>query len=338
MKKRDIKRIAITFSFLLTALLPIQVMAKENEITKEIQIVVNDNKDAAKQAEKKFAQTIKEDGKEYELSDITYEKITTNYLDKKEKKMEFKQKPKETLQEDGVKYTLKYAEESEETVEASFEQTVTAYDDYDHAVTASDVPGTKTVMQKNQKTGADESVVCSLQNIMDAGTRIFDNTMSITFSNYDAAYYEWNGNYIPRNDEAPPLAGYEDQLLASVGAANGSEITGYSWSGDPYTADGVVYRDAVASVRRPVQMYRANYVGKISTPEKKEKVYKATYEAPDKDGKKEITFKATATYQKVEKSYVSYIVATGVAILLIVGLIVAILLLIAKSKKEKEKK
>ena len=336
MKKRDIKRIAITFSFLLTALLPMQVMAKEHEITKEIQIVVNDNKDAAKQAEKKFAQTIKEDGKEYELSDITYEKLTTNYLEKKEKKVELKQKPKEILEEDGVKYTLKYAEESEETLEASFEQTVTAYDDYDHAVTTSDVPGTKTVTQKDQRTGTDKSVVCTLQNITDAGTRIFDNTMSITFSNYDAAYYEWNGNYIPRNDETPPLAGYEDQLLASVGAANGSEITGYSWSGEPYTSDGVVYRDAVATVRRPVQMYRANYVGKISTPEKKEKVYKATYEAPDKDGEKEITFKATATYQEVKKSYVPYIVA-GVGLFITVGLIILILFLLSKKKEDTDK-
>lgn len=340
MKRKRLSEIALTFSFLLmvVSVVPVQVLAAdaEKEITKEIQIVVSEKKDAKDQAEKKFSEVIKENGKEYKLTDITYKKMNTEYLDKKEKSIETTQKPEKSLEDDGTTYTLKSVNETEKVVEASSEQIVTAYDDYDHAITASDVSGTKTVVQTNRKTGSEESVVCSLQNITDAGISTYDNIMSITFSNYDAAYYEWNGNYIPRNDEMPPLAGYESQLLASVGAGEGSQIMNYSWSGEPYTVDGIVYRDAVATVRQPVRMYRANYVGKISSPEKKEKIYKATYEAPDQDGKKEITISATATYKEVKKSYVPYVVATGIAILLLAGFIIAVLLLISKSKKEKE--
>ena len=99
---------------------------------------------------------------------------------------------------------------------------------------------------------------------------------TITFQEYDASVYEWNGNLLPRNDEVPPLAGYESQLLESVGAAEGSQVTGLSWVGEPYEAEGVLYRDAVATVQQVVTLYRADYHGQIHEAEQKGVVYRNT--------------------------------------------------------------
>lgn len=327
MKKRRIKYTAFTLSFLLM-MIPLQVSAR-SELEKEITIVTSDYEGAEEQAKDKFEQYIEDDGKKYELTDIQCQLIETKYLDKKEKSIELKEEPKKTMKEDGVEYTLKSSEKIEKATGDSV-QIVTAYDDYDYAVTATDVPVAKTVTSVNKITGAEEQVICNFTGISTAGTTTVENTMTITFSNYDAAYYEWNGNYIPRNDAVPPLAGYEDSLLESVGAAEGSSVTGYYWSSDPYTVDGVVYRDAVATVQQQVLMYRANYVGQIAP--QKETVYKAVYETPDRDGNKEFTIKAIATYSKVE-SQLPYIIA-GIGLFLLLILIVMIVYVISKKKKE----
>lgn len=334
MNIKNKKRIctALTFSLLLILMTPLQVSAAGEQITEEITIIAADMKDAKAQAEQKFDTMIEKDRTDYELTDIKYIEVDTIYLDKKEKVVELKEEPKQTMTESGVEYTLKTSEKTEKVVQESSQQQVAAYDDYDTPITASDVLGTKTVTVTNQLTGAAEQVVCSFSGISDAGTIMAQNTMTITISDYDAAYYEWNGNYIPRNDEVPPLAGYEASLLASVGAAEGSVITGYYWSSEPYTVDGVMYRDASATVEQPVRMYRANYIGSITNPEKKETVYKAVYETPDEDGLKEIKMRAVATYTEAEKSYVPYIIA-GVGIFLLLLLIVLIIFIIAKRKK-----
>lgn len=327
MKKRILRSTALTLSFLL--MIPLQVSAAGMNLTKESTFLASSEEEAEKQAEEQFEQYIEEDGKKYELTDIEYELIETKYLDKKVKSIELKEEPQKIIKEDGVEYTLKSSERMEKAVENEV-QTVTAYDDYDYEVTAAGVPVAKTVTAVNKITGAEEQVICNFTGISTAGTTTVENTMTITFSNYDAAYYEWNGNYIPRNDAVPPLAGYEDSLLDSVGAAEGSTVSKYHWSSDPYTVDGVVYRDAVATVQQQVQMYRANYVGQIAP--QKETVYKAVYETPDTEGNKEFTIKAIATYSKVE-SQLPYIIA-GIGLFLLLILIVMIVYVISKKKKE----
>ncbi len=213
-------------------------------------------------------------------------------------------------------------------------QTVTAYDDYDYVIAESDVPATKTVTETNRITGEPEEVICNLTGIHPAGMVMANNTMTVTFTNYDAAYYEWNGNYIPRNDEIPPLSGYEAQLLENAGAAAGSIITGYSWNGDAYLVNGVLCRDAIANVQQPVQMYRAEYSGVIQIP--KETVYKAIYETEDVDGAKEYTVKATAVY--AEKKTVLPYILTGAGILILIGAVIAILMMLSKKEERRTRK
>lgn len=327
MKNKHLQK-GLIFSFLLTFMLssPLQVIAAEEAITKELTITAQSEQDYKKQAEEAFALEITENGQKYKRTEIRYEITEIEYLDKKEKVVETAV-PAETIMEGDLEYTLVSFKEPEK-----IEQTVTAYDDYDHPITVADVPATKDTTVTDEATGEQKTVTCSLTGVSPAGTMTVDNVMTITFSNYDAAYYDYNGSYIARDDQTPPIAGYEDQLLAQAGASSGSVITGCSWSGQPYSVDGVMYRDAVANVRQPVQMYRANYEGTIMTQDP-EATGTATYSGPDLDGRVELIVNAMASYIPIT-SYMPYIV-TAAGIFLLLLLIVLIIYLFTKKKKGK---
>lgn len=332
MKNKYLKK-GLVFSLLLAFVLPLQVTAAGEPLIKEMTIKAASEAEYKELAEAEFAQQITENGKDYTLDHIDYEITDTQYLDKKEKVIDVTGEPEQTLTEQGVVYTLENAEKQEQ--DEAEPQIVTAYDDYDHPVSESDVPGTKDVTATNSETGEEETVTCSLTGIEPAGITTVDTVMTITFSNYDASYYSWNGTYIARNDQTPPLAGYEDELLAYCNAEAGSEITGYYWAGEPYTSNGVLCRDAAANVRQNVRMYRANYQGEIAAPVQ-EPVYAATYTAPDPDGAVQLTVTATATYIQ-ESSVLPYYIAAGAGILVLIILIVGILIILSKKKKEKAK-
>ena len=130
-----------------------------------------------------------------------------------------------------------------------------------------------------------------------------------------------------------PLAGYESQLLESVGAAEGSQITGLSWAGEPYEAEGVLYRDAVATVQQVVTLYRADYNGQIHEAEQKGVVYRNTYEAPDPQGEIQYTVKATAEYTQLSDPRIAYLL-TGAGIAIFIGAVVLILILLSRKKQK----
>lgn len=331
MSNRNLKKGLVT-SFLMFLVLPLQVTAAETALTKELVFTATDETDYKAQAEQAFASQLKEDGKTYTLDKIDYEVTDTEYLDTKEKVLDVEGEPEQTVTEGGIEYILVKSEQKEK--EEPGIQTITAFTDYDHYVTLTDVPEEKTVTAENEWTGETEQVVCSLTGISTAGTETVANTITITVSNYDAAYYEWNGHYIARNDETPQLTGYESELLASVGAEEGSYITGIYWTGDPYTVDGVVYRDAAADVEQQIQMYRAGYQGMIREPEK-ETVYTATYSAPDPDGEVELTVKAVASYTQDTVPIFNYFI-TAVIIGLILAAIFLLIYLFMKRKQKKE--
>lgn len=330
MKRQNRILAALCLCSVVMSVLPQQVSAAGDPLTKELEIMASSEQEYKELAESAFAMEIEEDGQKYERAEIRYEVTNTNYLDKKEKVIETAD-PAETVMEGGVEYTLVKFEEPKE-----IEQTVTAYDDYDYVVTTADVPSTKDTVVTDEATGEQKTVTCSLTGVSPAGTATVDSVMTITFSNYDAAYYEYNGSYIARDDQTPPIAGYEDQLLAQAGAAAGSVITGCSYSGDPYTVDGVVYRDATATVQQQVQMYRAYYAGTVLVTDPAANG-QATYSAPDPDGRVELTVTATAVYEKADVPIYNYIV-TAIIVIGILALIFFLLYLIAKRKQKKEKK
>lgn len=292
--------------------------------------------DKEEKAGEMLPETVREGGKDYVRERIRYELIDVEYLGRKEKAVEGKEAPAKTLSEGGTTWTLREMEKEERAVRDASIQAVAAYDDYGHAVTAASVPATKTVRAVNAVTGKEESVSCRLTGIRRAGKRAVQNTMTVTFTDYGAAYYEWDGEYIRRDDDAPPLEGYEERLLAAAGAGEGSKVTGMRWAGEPYEEDGVLCRDAAVSVEQQATAYRAEYAGAIRTPGETETVYRAVYTAPDEGGPSRLTYRATATYRQDEgASALPYILA-GIGIVLALGLAVLILFLIRKRKKEKE--
>ena len=204
MKNKYLKK-GLVFSLLLAFVLPLQVTAAGEPLIKEMTIKAASEAEYKELAEAEFAQQITENGKDYTLDHIDYEITDTQYLDKKEKVIDVTGEPEQTLTEQGVVYTLENAEKQEQ--DEAEPQIVTAYDDYDHPVSESDVPGTKDVTATNSETGEEETVTCSLTGIEPAGITTVDTVMTITFSNYDASYYSWNGTYIARNDQTPPRAG-----------------------------------------------------------------------------------------------------------------------------------
>ena len=327
------KSICFIFSFLLMFALPLQVSAAEGR-TIEKTIVASSDEEYKEKAESEFAETIDLEGKEYRLDHIDYVVEETKYLANIEKIVDVTGEPDQTITESGIVYTLEKAGKQEK--EDADPQIVTVYEDFDHNVTRGNVPQTKDVTATDALTGETVEVTCSLTEIEPVGIQYIDNVMTITIRNYDAAYYEWNGNYIKRNEDTPPLAGYEAQLLDYCDAADGSEITSFYWAGNPYTtSDGVVCRDAAADVRQTVQMYRAHYSGEIEAPET-DPVYKATYTAPDRNGDVEMTVKATATYSLESVPIFNYVITGFIIAAILAALFLLIFIFLAK-KKEKQK-
>lgn len=331
-----------TFSFLLMGAIvfhPLQVYASDSKITQQQTFTTTKNSEEEFAEYINFDKKLKLDGKTYELEGISYEVLSEKHLDKREKVVDSDvieegqaYSPPKTIKEDGLTYTLLDTKTERKTIEESFVQTVTTWDDYDYAVTATQVPATKVMTAVNERTGQQVEVTCSLTGIRNEGTTTSNNEMAITYENYDAAYYEWNGNLIPRNDERPALSGYEEQLLEAVNAGEGSRITGLSWSGEPYqNAEGVLCREAVATVQQIIPVYRANYRGTIVQEEKKGLVYKSTYSADDPEGQMEYEVQATAAYtQNVVLPYI----LVGIGIFITLAVFVAVLMILSKKKKE----
>lgn len=341
-KNRRVKQIFFSFLWILIFSLPINVSAKE-QVIKEQNFISNTDSEAEFEKRTNFEKEIQENGKSYELTGISYEILKTDYLDKKEKIIQSDviaagetYTPAETFVENNMIYQLADVRQEQRTIQSSVTQTVMGYDNYNYEVTAAGVPATKPVSAVNQSTGQVQEVICSFSYIENLGTNVIENQIPILFEEYDASFYEWNGNLILKNDAVPALYGYESQILSDINAADGSYITGFSWNGDPYTnTDGVLCRDALASVMQVVPNYRVYYIGSLESPEEKGTVYTCTYETDDSEGRVEYEVKASAQYQQVKTRAVFYVL-TGVGILIIAGGITAVIMVLAKQKKERK--
>lgn len=289
--------------------------------------------------EEVFENKIKENGSTYKLKSIDYEVVEKKpvIIEKEvEKKIESEYvpedkefKPEETITENGVTYKLVDFEMIEEE---DLSQRVTGFVDYDHYITAADVPSQKEFPVTNKATGEEEMVICALYGIEKSYSKWVDTYIDITFESYDSVAYEWQGVEVPNNTEHP-LQGYEDLLLQSVGGdSTNFRVNDISWKGAEYTVDGVVYRDAVASVQRFVQYYRANYAGDFDPGVKYTVTYKGT-EKTESTTEFDYEIIATATYEKA----ISTVVIAGIGLLLLAALIIFILFILSKKRKEKEK-
>lgn len=296
-----------------------------------------------KNEQKLMDKELEKNGKKYELKGISYEIVEeTPEIEKNSVTLEQQSDPiikgttfdfPKEIKKDEVVYQLK--EVKEEEAEA-YRQGVESYTEYEYVVSENNVPKTKTVSAKNEKTGVEETVECTLNRVHMTHTKWVDSTIDITFQGYDRNAIEWQGLVFPNDRGAgAPLQGYEEQLLASVGLdeADGKVKKTY-YTSDIYNADGVVCRDARADIQKLVPVYRAEYSGEINTPHV---IQIALYEGEQVvESKTDInyTIKATGTYEEVQ----SPIVAISVGIAIILLLITLILYVIAKKKKTEETK
>lgn len=283
-----------------------------------------------------FEKKIKKDGKSYKLVNVDYD-VAKNEA----KKVEHIEKSEpvvpgsahqflKTMEVEGVTYQLENVREVESS---PFIQDVTAYTDFEYVVTSQSVPQSKTITVKNEKTGADEMVECNISNVNQIGKKWIDSYIDIQFKNYNSTSFDWQGLHIANNFSSAPLAGYELQLLESVGLTSqtGTVKTTY-WTSEAYIVDGVMCREARADISKEVPVYRANYNGQIKTPlVTQEAVYIG--KGMVKSDNDEYTIKATAYYE--EDTMRDFVKAASLFLLLI--LIIAFVMIVTARKKLKNK-
>ena len=245
--------------------------------------------------------------------------------------------PPDELQDNDILYSLSHV--VQEPISTPGEgQLVTGFVDYQYPIQQSDVPKTKAISTTDPATGETIQVTAELKNLVQQGGGWKPNYIDIKFYNMDADYFEWNGIQIEGNPEQP-LQGYEQELLASVGAdRNTSRVIRTYWTSDVYTDEnGETCRNARADIEQYVNYYRANYEKRL---DKNEVRYVAAYRA-EQTVESQTSFiyerAATAKYEKDDNKIVKYIMA-GAGILIFVAIVVAILYVIAKKKKKQEKK
>ncbi len=163
-----------------------------------------------------------------------------------------------------------------------------------------------------------------------------DVTVPMRVEVYDSTFYMLNGKYVPYNDAKPALAGYEGDILNVLNLPQGSyHITDFIWTGDVYTENGIQYRNAVASGERYVAEYTAYYSDTVTLPDAQGYNASLTYSLDS--GNTEYTIKATAVYEKLNTGLTpAQIIAISAAgVFLLVILIVSVLFVISKKKKDK---
>lgn len=338
--KRKITKTAVSFlCMMMICTSSLNVLASD-AVTKTYTFDTTDKKETHPE---KFDQKLSKDGKTYSLANVKYtvkDKVPIETEKETEKVVESDfiasgtdYVPEQTITENGV--TFKYSsKEATENGYSNIEKQVTGYTDYDYQVTSADVPQTKDITVADA-TGQEQTVTCNLTDVQQLSGTWTDTYIDITFISYDSEIFEWNGIEVAKND-VNPLAGYDSQLLASVGAnTTDYRITNVSWNGGTYLSDGTVCRDARAAVQRYVRYYRANYAGTTFEPGTKYKViYKGT-EQVKSDTEFNYSIDAIATYT-IEKTPTIYYVLAGVGLIAVFGGIIGILLILSKKRKKEE--
>lgn len=349
MKTRRCKGI---FAFLLGSLCMVSaviVNAADTDADGVKKEVIYHTKNPEEKIDEQFEQYIVRSSEKFELKDISYEVISKK--PKKEKivvtrtvttdPIKDTYTPKETISEDGVTYTLAGMEEREVAVQAPYTQTVTGQITYNSAVSQQQVPKTYDVKVKDDLTGETVMVTCDFENLTEGSPVWKESTIDIVYESYDSDFFVLSNALIPKNENQPPLVGYEDALLQSVGMSSATtKIIGLQWNGEAYEEDGVMYRNAIATIKTFVPSYIANYKGKIVHDEENGTIYVLHYEGSyeqESDTEFDYEIKATAMYQLVQESNTGKVLIGSLLIILLAALIVLSVYVISQKNKENEK-
>lgn len=341
MKNKKIFSFFVVAAALLSASTPV-LAAKNETFTKTVSFKAKNEQENIPDFDKEIIR----DGQRYTLSGVsvrTLKKTPVEEVQSLTKEVETvidaqeEYAPPEKLQDNNLFYDLLRVEQ--EPISTPGEgPLVTGFIDYQYSVKQAEVPKTKTISATDTVTGETIEVTADFKNLIQQGGGWKPNYIDIKFYNMDADYFEWNGIQVECNQEKP-LQGYEQELLASIGADQStSRVLRTYWTSDVYTDEnGETCRNARADIEQYVNYYRANYEKRL---DKQEVRYVALYEAKQTVvSQTSFVYEraATARYEKVDNEIVKYIMA-GAGIVIVVAIIIAILYVIAKKKKKQEKK
>ena len=267
--------------------------------------------------------TITEDGKKYELTDVSY-KIN-------------KKKTIEKVQTITTRSKDDYPKTLTETISGK-EVTLKATGDVDWKEVRSegvirtqeykrqrDIP--KTI--KSTRTDADGNqmdITLELTDTENASrTEKFSAPAKFYSPSPDGKLYMFNGKRVQIDGSTPTWSGYAADVKSYLGVnGNNYQITGGSWTGQAVKQGDRYVRTASFSGTKQVPLFRATYQETADTTLQYQADVTYTY----------LTATATATYEPVIN--IAKIIAVGAGIAILIAAIIALLVLLAKRRKRKE--
>lgn len=304
----------------------------------------------------RFAATIIDDDKIFNLTDIKTEIIKTEqmqgeylfydspaFIDGTEV-----QKPNETSEKDGIIYTLKSTEILSRRIEerTKYVESEVTIEDLEWL---DDIPKTSEIKVEDKSTG---QVIASelplIKILTDEEKWVSTFTFPITIRGYDLNYFMLGDSKISKEDS---LLDYKEEFLDYLGLPKDKyKISSIEWNGDSYTKGGEVRRNATAYGQKSIHDIKAVYGGEAVLPSADGTYYHCTYVNPEKPGNTVYTIKATGTYtepftlethQGFLKSLIEWLKANPIAAFSlgtmgILTFILIIFFILSRKKKKKE--
>ncbi len=279
---------------------------------------------------------IHEDGKTYEAvkvtasvisksEPVTVKKIYTNLTDKK---------VQQSITKSGEKLKLDDVEWTEHHRHAA-----TGTLTYKGSDKRPDAPKTKEITT-SLPDGSEISVVGKLQDIKQTGSS-YSKPFTVTakfIGDSDVAYYKLDDTQIPNNPKTPTFEGYQETILRHLNYNPADyHITDGKWSSNYVTEKGQTVRYAEFSGNRRTSDWIAYYQEELTENSPALATYDAvaTYTNGIKDTSYEVMI--TVDYEEVGLSLLQkvLIVTAGIAI---GSIIIGLILMVLKKKKEKDVK
>lgn len=185
--------------------------------------------------------------------------------------------PEDYIEQDGQRYRL----ESYEVVEVEIpEQMITASDTiiFENVEAADKIPAQAEVEVLNKNLGTVVNRTVPLKEYQYTDYRWADGfQFPVVVEDADAEYYAMGDELIP-NAEEDPFAGYEDALLDYIGLSQDAYVIDtVEWTSEPWEAEGIVYRQAMATGRKMVATVTATYEGLVTLEASGAKEVRAKY-------------------------------------------------------------
>ena len=291
---------------------------EENEITKTYTFYPESKSNLKYDVPEK----IDKDGKEYELKDVKY-----RINDKKSKEVTksvtstSKKYPK-TLKDtvSGTEVTL--VAETPQWKEVNAEGLIKTIE-YKNE---SDIPQTI----KDSKPSSDGTQIEITMQL--AGTEALSKTEEFSapakfYSPYpDSTQYMFNGKIVELSGNSPEWGDYKADVKAYLGLnGNTYQISSGRWTSQPVKQGDQYVRTAIFAGTKQVPFYRATYKETADTT--RQYTADITYSY--------ITAEAVAVYEPVDNTSIGKIIAIGAGVIVFVILVIALIYLLSKKRKEK---